>query len=480
ARPAHDATLLDRADVARPERRRLALAEGDDRQRRCLRLAGAAGGDVRRDRRRLPRPDQLLDRQALHADVLRARREAPGGERLSGRPDDVAADRAQELLDGGDDDRGRGAGDDAVPRARAELRRVGLHRRQPAPVSPRAGAAARAALRHGRRLAGAVRFPARHGARSHRGQSALEPGPRPDLRGRVGQGAAVSRWRGRGAGPTRRDVLAASLAALAPLAACTRDDAPRYDGGWIGADAERGHLLRSGWPATKSGRPPEVAVTKRVGAIVVGAGIAGLGAARALLRGRVDDCHVLELEDSAGGNSRGHAMAGMRCPLGAHYLPVPGASASEVIELLDELGVRRSVAGRAVYDERMLCHSPQERLFIDGGWRDGLLPPIEALPAAERAATLAEYRAFSAAVAAAGDDGAFEIPTALSRWSDSLAALDRITFAAWLDARGLATPALRWYLDYCCRDDYGAGSSDVSAWAGLHYFASRHGFRAPG
>jgi monoamine oxidase len=290
----------------------------------------------------------------------------------------------------------------------------------------------------------------------------------------------VSRSRGRGAGPTRRDVLAASLAALAPLAACTRDDTPRHEGGWIGADAERGHLLRSGWPATKSGRPPEVATTRRVGAVVVGAGVAGLGAARALLRAGVDDCQVLELEDSAGGNSRGHAMAGMRCPLGAHYLPVPGANAREVIELLDEFGVRRSVAGRAVYDERMLCHSPQERLFIDGGWRDGLLPPIEALPAAQRATTLADYRAFSAAVAAAGDDGAFEIPTARSRWSDSLTALDRITFAAWLDAHRLAAPALRWYLDYCCRDDYGAGSTEVSAWAGLHYFASRHGFRAPG
>src|SRR5206468_5754765 len=30
------------------------------------------------------------------------------------------------------------------------------------------------------------------------------------------------------------------------------------------------------------------------------------------------------------------------------------------------------------------------------------------------------------------------------------------------------------------RDDYGAGAAQVSAWAGLHYFASRHGLRAPG
>ncbi|MEO8310407.1 MAG: FAD-dependent oxidoreductase [Caldimonas sp.] len=285
--------------------------------------------------------------------------------------------------------------------------------------------------------------------------------------------------RGGSPGPRRRDVLAASLA-FGALGACTREGASRYDGGWTGANQERGHLLRSGWPAAKSGSAPSVAATRRVGAVVVGAGIAGLAAARALARAGIDDCHVLELEDTAGGNSRGHAIAGMRCPLGAHYLPVPGPAAGEVIELLDELGVRRSAFGRAVYDERMLCHSPQERLFIDGGWRDGLLPPIEALPAAERAATLAQYRAFSTAVAAAGDDGAFEIPTARSRWRDALDALDRVTFAAWLDARGLVAPALRWYLDYCCRDDYGAGSAQVSAWAGLHYFASRHGFRAPG
>ena len=233
-------------------------------------------------------------------------------------------------------------------------------------------------------------------------------------------------------------------------------------------------------PAAKSGAPPAPASTRRVGALVVGAGIAGLAAARALRAAGIDDCHVLDLEDHAGGNSRGHAMAGMRCPLGAHYLPVPGAGASEVAALLDELGVRRTVGGVAVYDERMLCHSPQERLFIGGGWREGLLPPLEALPEGERAKALADYRAFARAVAAAGGDDAFAIPTARSRWSAALDALDRITFAAWLDGQGLAAPALRWYLDYCCRDDYGAGAAQVSAWAGLHYFASRHGFRAPG
>ena len=260
----------------------------------------------------------------------------------------------------------------------------------------------------------------------------------------MGQGPALS---GARRGPTRRTVLAATaLAATAPLAACWRDDAARWQGGWIGASDQRGHVVRDGWPTTKSDAPPQVARTRRVGVVVVGAGIAGLAAARALRAAGVDDCHALELEDSAGGNSRGHALAGMRCPLGAHYLPVPGPAAIEVGELLEELGVRRSEHGRAVYDERMLCHSPQERILVGGGWRDGVLPPVDALPASERAATLAQYRAFAAAVAAAGDADAFAIPTARARWNDSLTALDRTTFAAWLDARGLVAPALRWYL----------------------------------
>ena len=271
----------------------------------------------------------------------------------------------------------------------------------------------------------------------------------------------------------RRRLLGA--AALAPLAAC-RSPAPPWQGGWVGADVARGHRVR----ALKSGALAAPSSQHRAGVIVVGAGIAGLGAARELARAGLDDVQVFDLEAEAGGNSRGHAIGGILCPLGAHYLPVPGEDAVEVIELLEALGLRRIEAGRPVYDERDLCHSPQERIQIDGHWHEGLLPPIEALPAAERAPTLAAYRAFAAAVARFGRPHAFTLPTARARWSPELDALDAVTFAAWLDREGLVAPALRWYLDYCCLDDYGAGAAQVSAWAGLHYFASRHGFHAPG
>ena len=114
---------------------------------------------------------------------------------------------------------------------------------------------------------------------------------------------------------------------------------------------------------------------------------------------------MLELEDTAGGNSRGGAVNGIACPLGAHYLPVPGDDAHEVQDLLEELGLRRRVAGRWVIEERHLCHSPQERLFFNGAWQDGLLPVQGVDPA-----TLAQYQKFAALVEQARKAARWTIP----------------------------------------------------------------------
>jgi hypothetical protein len=165
----------------------------------------------------------------------------------------------------------------------------------------------------------------------------------------------------------------------------------------------------------------------------------------------------------------------MACPLGAHYLPLPGPDAHEVRDLLHQLGLLRVEAGRTVADERHLCHSPQERLWVEGQWLDGLLPPAERGSSRER-----QYQRFSQLVADASSTLRFSIPSSRAAWSSGLAKLDATPFARWLDAAGLDDRGLRWYLDYACRDDYGAGIDSVSAWAGLHYFASRHGFHAPG
>ncbi|RZU00622.1 FAD-dependent oxidoreductase [Rivibacter subsaxonicus] len=289
----------------------------------------------------------------------------------------------------------------------------------------------------------------------------------------------------------RRDLLAAALGAGA-LTGCGRPAAePGFDGGWLGASHQRGHALRdqrghalrdqhSHAPRDGAASDPVAGgPPRRVSVLIAGGGVAGLAAVRALQRAGIDDFALLELEDEVGGNARGHRIGGIDCPLGAHYLPLPGAQARELGEWLHELGLARSELGRTVWDERYLAHAPQERLFVNGAqgaqWIEGLLPLQDATPA-----TLAALRRFADEVDAARRTLAFSMPTLRSPWSAGLAALDAEPFAAWLDARGHRDPALRWYLDYCCRDDYGAGAHQVSAWAGLHYFASRHGFHAPG
>ncbi|MBL8340908.1 MAG: FAD-dependent oxidoreductase [Rubrivivax sp.] len=304
--------------------------------------------------------------------------------------------------------------------------------------------------------------------------------------------------------PRRRQLLRAGLAAAAGVGAALLPGCSDRPGGraalrareiearWVGAEHARGHRLRDA-ATLRSVHEPWPAPARRVGALVLGGGVAGLAAARGFMRQGTDDVHVLEIEDAAGGNARGHTMAGLACPLGAHYLPLPGPEAHEVGQWLHEIGLLRTdAAGRTMPDERHLCHSPQERLHFEGQWVEGLLPP--AAPGSPR---LAQYRRFAERVAALRGGGrmngrmsgrlhgrgtvpAFALPSHRAAWSADLAELDGITFAAWLGREGLDDPALRGYLDYCCRDDYGAGPGVVSAWAGLHYFASRHGFSAPG
>ncbi|WP_422566890.1 NAD(P)-binding protein [Ideonella sp.] len=243
---------------------------------------------------------------------------------------------------------------------------------------------------------------------------------------------------------------------------------------WVGASVERGHRLRD-LVSVRSGTLAAPAVQRRARVLVLGGGVAGLSALRSLAEAGVDDAQLLELEDSVGGNSRGHTLAGMACPLGAHYLPVPGPAAREVGAWLHDIGLLRSDAAGVHAHERYLCHSPQERLFIDGAWQDGLLPSAEGRPA-----TLAQYRRFAQAVGDAQRTLGFSLPAHRSRWTPEHAALGAQTFAHWLARNGLDDTRLLGYLDYACRDDYGAGIAQVSAWAGLHYFASRHGFHAPG
>jgi glycine/D-amino acid oxidase-like deaminating enzyme len=266
---------------------------------------------------------------------------------------------------------------------------------------------------------------------------------------------------------SRRSALTAGVLSPWLLASCK----PSIDitGGFTGTSPEHGHLLRGPFNTQTP------TTTRTVHTVIAGGGVAGLSAARALRLQGLDDFALLELEAQAGGNARAGSLAGMTHPLGAHYLPVPSDAAPETQDFLEELGLRQRIAGRWQYDERHLCHSPQERLFFNGLWQDGLLPMAGVGPA-----TLAQYAQFSQLVERWRATGGFHIPVPHTPVAQQNRAQLAMPFIAYLDRQGLNDPHLRWYLDYCCRDDYGAGIDSVSAWAGIHYFAARHGFAVPG
>jgi glycine/D-amino acid oxidase-like deaminating enzyme len=254
-------------------------------------------------------------------------------------------------------------------------------------------------------------------------------------------------------------VLTAPLAAapFAPaLIGLSRKSPRAIAGGFVDDGGALGHKLRDGSLEAARG------AGRRVPIVIVGGGIAGLSAGWELRRRGMNDFVILELESVAGGNARSGENEISAYPWAAHYVPVPAVGSALVRELFEELGVLRN----GEWEERYLCFSPQERLFSHGEWHDGIEPDF-ALDATGRAA----FKRFDDLVAAHRASGEFTIPMATGVRRDS--ALDRMSMADWLTQHDLDVPAMRWYIDYACRDDYGALAKQTSAWAGIHYFASR-------
>lgn len=242
---------------------------------------------------------------------------------------------------------------------------------------------------------------------------------------------------------------------------------------------QMGHQLRSAW---MQGDPWKQVLSstpvRKVHAVVAGSGAAGLACAHRLQKSGQRDYLLL-----SGPAPQGNLAAGMGqfgpYPQGAHYLPLPSLRSAHMRQLLQELDVIKDGAQdeAPLYDPAAVVNAPAERVFKDGQWHEGLLPPLDEVGQAQ----WSKLQKTFLSLRASQDKGVavFGTPLRLTDFdaehAQATRVLDRVSFGAWLRDQGVDHPDLRWFFDYCCLDEYGLSSEHISAWAGLHYFCSEHG-----
>lgn len=230
-----------------------------------------------------------------------------------------------------------------------------------------------------------------------------------------------------------------------------------------------GHLVRQGF----KGKPTKVV---EIPVVIVGGGVSGLSAAWHLNENKLSEFLIFDLASKEGGNAVSGTNAISSYPWAAHYLPIVNNSNTDLIRFLKQQNIITGFdeQGLPLYNEYHLCFDPEERLFINGHWQDGLVPSF-GVPEGEKEQIAAYFKLVEDYKHKIGSDGkpAFEIPVSHSSQDAEFRDLDKQSFGAFLKEKNWNSPYLLWYLDYCCKDDYGSTLHDTSAYAGLHYFCAR-------
>ncbi|ARS38780.1 FAD-dependent oxidoreductase [Sphingobacteriaceae bacterium GW460-11-11-14-LB5] len=238
-----------------------------------------------------------------------------------------------------------------------------------------------------------------------------------------------------------------------------------------GPNAKAGHILRDKIKLAPSSK------TRKVKTLIIGGGISGLSAGRWLKKNGETDFEILELENHTGGNSYFGTNNISSYPLGAHYITVANNDDHLLIDFLQEINVITHFENELpYYNDYYLTFDPEERLLINGEWQEGLVPDF-GVPASDKEQIKRFLLEVDQLKNTKGNDGKFlfNIPLSSSSSDPNYRKLDKISFQAYLEEKGYDSKYLLWYLNYACKDDYGQKTDKISAWAGLHYFASRRG-----
>ncbi|UII33098.1 NAD(P)-binding protein [Fulvivirga ulvae] len=220
----------------------------------------------------------------------------------------------------------------------------------------------------------------------------------------------------------------------------------------VSSDIGTGHLL------LKSKDFPLQRISP-VETLIVGGGISGMSAACKL---KNNDFLLCELSDNLGGSSSADSFNGNFFSQGAHYdYAYPKNYGPEVLSLLEELNIIEFLPWTETWSfkdhQHLIKHRRKNQCYSDGNFRHDVIPNEEQK---KQLINIMEPYIDEMVLPTRLIDPAYQ------HFND-ISLLDFVTGKMPVDEgfiRGL---------DYYMKDDYGAGCKQVSALAGIHYFACR-------
>ncbi|MFK7952290.1 MAG: NAD(P)-binding protein [Ekhidna sp.] len=252
----------------------------------------------------------------------------------------------------------------------------------------------------------------------------------------------------------RKFIVNSSLAALTLpfwLQGCKSllvSDFPIY----VDSDHATGHLIMKSqqWERVKKGT---------IGIAIVGGGIAGVTAAYQL---RERDIKLFELSSRLGGTASAKMDNGITFSQGAHYeLAYPETYGSEVISMLEQLEIIKYQPWNKAWSfqdrQHIIPFSRRQQCYENGKMRKEVIS--DGFVKDQFFRIINEY------------NGDMHLPTRLI--STKYRELNAISFIDFLSSRMKIDAKFQQQLDYHMMDDWGGKSNQVSALAGIHYFACR-------
>lgn len=249
----------------------------------------------------------------------------------------------------------------------------------------------------------------------------------------------------------RREFIQVSSLSLASLLAHGCDVPSSFDVNYLN-DMSIGHLVFESQQFPVSGKIS-------TDYVIVGGGVAGLSAAYQL---REKNFLLFELSELWGGSSAGTDMGNSSLCHGAHYdLSYPQNYGDDVLKMLEELSIVQfdtfSSSWKFVNKKYLIPKKWESNTLAHGTFRKDVLPD-----SSEKSLFNSLMKSYS---------GSMPMPTRLI--NEEFRALDGIDFKSWLEQQIRVSREFLEGLDYHMKDDYGAPADQVSALAGIHYFACR-------